>query len=107
MTRLDDFTTTRSSQPSTHAAPQAASPPSRPDFDARITALAGLVRRHWRYILLFGIALADVVLAVPAFDGVLRSAQALSVFCAIAFSLLTVFAAFASGQSARVGSVGM
>lgn len=53
---------------------------------------------------LIGIALADVVLAVPAFNAALRSYPIFSVLCAIAFSLVTVLAAFMSGREYRRGN---
>ena len=56
-----------------------------------------------RTTLLVGIALADVVLAVPAFNAALRSWTGFSVVCAIAFSLVTVLAAFTSGREYRRG----
>lgn len=64
-------------------------------------ALSERTRPVWRWLILVIIGLADVALAVPAFNAALRSWVGLSIFCAIAFSLVTVVAAATSGRELK------
>jgi len=97
-----------------HTPPQAASDEASAEAPTTVAAAHGVHTRAailrpqrfpvLRTALLAGIALADVVLAVPAFNAALRSWAGFSVLCAIAFSLVTVLAAFTSGREHRRGN---
>lgn len=93
MTRLDQNTEARTIR--------VPSPPAH--IDAAVAALPSKgSRNRWRLAGLGIAAGADVALAVPAFDGVLRGWTATSIGCAIAFVIVTVLAAHSSGRELKL-----
>ncbi|MBX3089878.1 MAG: hypothetical protein KF772_04765 [Cryobacterium sp.] len=60
------------------------------------------LKRMLSYIPLTLAVIVDTVLAVPAFDLVLRESELLSWLCAIGASVLTVATAFLSGKTAKL-----
>lgn len=85
----------------------AGAPAAKPDISTRVAAL-GVGRLSVVRIVGLAVAgFADVALAVPAFNGVLRGSTWLSLGCAIAFSAITVLSAYSSGREAKLRQRGM
>lgn len=77
-------------------------------FDVAVDVLRPKRGLHWARIA--GLVLAggaDIVLAIPAFDGVLRGWTGTSIFCASAFAVITVLAAFSSGHELKLDHRGL
>lgn len=105
MTRIDDSAHLDLGQwsPGRSADARAA----KPDFSTRVAAL-GIGRISVLRIVGLAVAgFADVALAVPAFNGVLRGSTWLSLGCAIAFSVITVLSAYSSGREAKLRRPGL